>query len=40
MALKTDRETLLTTTLKVLLKKGKYTEEFEIPFSEKPARRR
>ncbi|MFA7211758.1 MAG: hypothetical protein WC110_09970, partial [Bacteroidales bacterium] len=40
MALKTDRETLLGTTLKVQLKKGKYTEEFEIPFSEKPARRK
>ena len=40
MALKTDRETLLGTTLKVQLKKGKYVEEFEIPFSEKPARRR
>ena len=37
---KSDKETLLGSTVKVDLKKGKFTESFEIPFAEKPATRR
>lgn len=40
LPVKSDRETLLASTVKVELKKGKFTESFEIPFAEKPATRR
>ncbi|MBQ6710064.1 MAG: right-handed parallel beta-helix repeat-containing protein [Bacteroidales bacterium] len=39
MKLKADRETLLGTSLKVQLKKGRFVEEFEIPFTDKPGKR-
>ena len=37
---KSDKETLLGSKVKVDLKKGKFTESFEIPFAERPATRR
>ena len=36
----TDKQTLLKSTVKIKLQKGKFTEELEIPFAERPARRR
>ena len=39
MKIKADKETLLGTSLKVQLKKGKFVEEFEIPFTDKPGKR-
>jgi len=38
--LKTDKETLLKTKLQIRLKKGDFIENFEIPFSEEPKKRR
>ena len=35
-----DKETLLKSTVKIKLQKGKFTEELEVPFAERPARRR
>ena len=40
LPVKSDRQTLLSSTVKVELRKGKFTESFEIPFAEKPATRR
>ena len=40
LPVKSDRQTLLTSTVKVELRKGKFVENFEIPFAEKPATRR
>ena len=40
MKLKTDPETLLGTCLQVDLKKGRFTESFQVPFAVKPATRR
>ena len=40
LPVKSDKETLLATKVKVDLKKGRFTESFEIPFAEKPATRR
>lgn len=37
---KSDKETLLGTTVKVEIKKGKFSDTLEIPFAEKPSRRR
>ena len=40
LPLKSDAQTLLSSKVKVHLQKGSFTEDFEIPFSEKPATRR
>jgi hypothetical protein len=37
---KTDAQTLLGSKVKVSVNRGKYVEEWEIPFAEKPARRK
>lgn len=39
LKLKADKETLLGTVLKVHLQKGRFVEEFEIPFTDKPGKR-
>ncbi|MDD4481421.1 MAG: hypothetical protein PHZ15_08200, partial [Bacteroidales bacterium] len=36
----TDKETLMGCRLRVSIRKGKYAEEWELPFTERPARRR
>jgi len=36
----TDKETLIGSRLRVSIRKGKYAEEWELPFTERPARRR
>jgi len=40
LKLKSDSQTLLKSKVKVVVHRGKYTEEWEIPFAEKPAKRK